>query len=386
MSDSTLPPQVPRPVLLVEDDLDQAHLLRFLLEDTGLYEVTLAQDGLTGSDLARRKRWAVVVTDLNLPGALGQQVVEASREAHPDTPILATTGYTGPEYADDALARGADHVLHKPLDRDELLRHVARLADGGTGRGTPVHPAGTGQESTRHMANGNRSAASRRNGSDTTPATGAVPAFGETPRLRVLALGIRPDEVTLGAGGTLRRHHLRGDQLLVLVLGPGSEDATAARARTQESASILGGRGFMGPVSDSDPDAFLSAVTPLLRDILAKLRPDVLYLPTGNRSDPLARPLLEACLRIGSDTPRIFCYDRGDADRHFRPSLFIPVVYELPHKRRALAGMPGPDEDSSTVERGLGVPTSVSALTLDEVEAFECVFGGEPWEGAAATS
>lgn len=362
MTDSAAPPLTPGPVLLVEDDLDQAHLLRFLLEDTGLYKVTLAQDGLTGSDLARKREWVVVVTDLNLPGALGQQVVEASRRAHPHTPILATTGYTGPEYADDALARGADHVLHKPLDRDELLHHVARLANGGTGRGTVVELT-TGRPNARSVGQGD--GASFGADSHLTPARTSA----ETPRLKVLALGLRPDEVILGAGGTLHRHHLRGDQMIILVLGPGSEKAKSARARVEETARILGGRGYLGPAPDSDAGRFFLAVTPLLQKTLEKLRPDILYVPTGNRSDPLARPLLEVCLRIGSDTPRIFCYDTGDANRHFRPSLFVSVVEVLPHKRRALAEIPEQEEDPKA----------------DRVEAFECVFGGEPWEGAAAS-
>ncbi|TVR65591.1 MAG: response regulator [Gemmatimonadales bacterium] len=375
MSNPAAPPPLPRPVLLVEDDLDQAHLLRFLLEDTGLYEVTLAQDGITGSDLARRRQWAVVVTDLNLPGALGQQVVEASREAHPDTPILATTGYTGPEYADDALARGADHVLHKPLDRDELLDHVARLAGGGTGRGTP-----------KERATDDLVAPLSRSEDSTVAGVGSDPVSTATQPLRVLALGIRPDEVTLGAGGTLRRHRLRGDQFIVLVLGPGPEDIKTARARTEESARVLGGRGFLGKAPHSDAERFLSVVQPLLEKMLARLNPDILYLPTGNRLDPLARPLLEACLRLGSHTPRIFCYDRGDADRHFRPSLFIPVGEVLPIKRKALAGMPEPEKDPSALERGLGRPMPATGPRADRLEGFECVFGGEPWEGAAAST
>ncbi len=372
MSD-TASTSAPRPVLLVEDDLDQAHLLRFLLEDSGLYEVTLAQDGLTGSDLARKREWAVVITDLNLPGALGRQVVEASREASPHTPILATTGYAGPEYAEDALARGADHVLLKPLDRDELLHHVDRLASGGKGCGTPPQQEADEVEET--------AAALPPEGEvelEAPPSLNGVPASRRP--LRVLGLGLRPGELIEGAGGTLHRHHIRGDQVIMLVVGPGSEGSDRARARVEQSAQLLGIRGFLGPAPESDSHTFLVAVTPLLRNVFEQLRPDVLYVPTGNRSDPLARLFLETCLRFGSDIRRIFCYDKGDADHHFRPSLFMPVAEALSRKLLAL------DEDLPVAARRGESPLTPPQSRSDRVEAFEAVFGGEPWEGAAASS
>ena len=116
-------------ILLVEDDLDQAHLVKFLLEDKGDYTVTLAQDGVRGIQLATDHRWDLVITDLNLPGIDGIAVLEASRSRHPDTPVLAVTGYTGPEYADQALHKGAAHVLIKPLQPDELRAKVASLVE-----------------------------------------------------------------------------------------------------------------------------------------------------------------------------------------------------------------------------------------------------------------
>ena len=49
-------------ILLVEDDLDQAHLVKFLLEDAGRYAVTLAQDGIRGIQLAAAFSW-LPITD-----------------------------------------------------------------------------------------------------------------------------------------------------------------------------------------------------------------------------------------------------------------------------------------------------------------------------------
>lgn len=116
------------------------HLIKFLLEDQGRYAVTLAQDGLRGSLLVRDSDWDLVITDLNLPGADGMAVVEATRTTQPDTPILATTGYSGPQYADEALRKGATDILIKLLAKVEaLVRCRGPLPDGSGSPPPPRH-------------------------------------------------------------------------------------------------------------------------------------------------------------------------------------------------------------------------------------------------------
>lgn len=343
------PEDSPFQILLVEDDLDQAHLLRFLLEDTGEYRVTLAQDGLRGSELAANGGWDLIITDLNLPGAYGEAVVKASRRTHPDTPILATTGYTGPEFADRARNEGADQVLMKPLDRDELLEVVQDLISGPVPLAAP----------------------------DTGPPT--LP-------LRVLALGIRPGEVEAGAGGTLLRHVARGDVVLVLVMGSDvsdREEEERLRNRAARAARRLDARFYMSSAPLDDRVGFQETAARVLEEALAEIRPDVLYLPTPNRLDPLAMPLVKVALRTGAEVSRVFCYDVGDGSRDFRPRLFLPVEEVMDRKMALLRTFRLPQESPLSPEE-VGDRSELWAhLTGGQrAEAFEPVHGAEPWSGA----
>ena len=65
-------------ILLVEDNLTDAILIRTLLEQDENLRVTLAQDGIRGCQLAEHQRWDLVVTDINLPGRDGIEVIQTS--------------------------------------------------------------------------------------------------------------------------------------------------------------------------------------------------------------------------------------------------------------------------------------------------------------------
>lgn len=350
------PPHGPLPVLLVEDALDQAHLVRFLLEDTGEYKVTLVQDGLRGSELAEEGEWALVITDLNLPGAYGMEVIEASRKAHPDTPILATTGYSGPEFADQAREKGVDEVLMKPLDRDELLERVRTLV-----RGQAAPDVAAAEDS--DVGSG-----------DLKPG----PSRSDLA-LQVLAVGVRPGELEVGCAGTLLRHLRRGDRVVALVLSKGSEEA---RELAQKAGRRMGARSFFGTANSEDPELFERQVTGALSGAMEELRPDVVYAPSPRRRDPLGQTVVEAILDQAAEVPRIFCYDAGDATPEFHPTLFVPVGSLLDEKldllRSYQASRVAPlDPDQARTSARFW------ARFLDgrPGEAFETLRGEAPWEG-----
>ena len=114
-------------VLFVEDAFDQALLVKAFLSSTGDYEVTHSQDGDHAVELLHSQEWDIVITDLNLPGTDGFEVIRRARAKSADLPVLATTGYTGSEFHEQAHRDGANDLLTKPLDKEEFLTHVAVL-------------------------------------------------------------------------------------------------------------------------------------------------------------------------------------------------------------------------------------------------------------------
>ena len=109
-------------VLIVEDEPAMREMLQWALEDEGIL-VEVAIDGLEGIKFATRRRPALVVLDMSLPGLDGVGVGEALRSRYgARLPILVVTAGGGAE--EKARRIGAFAYLHKPFDMHLFLAHV----------------------------------------------------------------------------------------------------------------------------------------------------------------------------------------------------------------------------------------------------------------------
>lgn len=121
--------QLPRRVLVIEDNVDAAESLRMVLELSG-HEVFIAATGPAGIEKARVLEPDVVLCDIGLPGPMnGYQVARALR-ADPATARLyltALTGYGMEEDRSRAIEAGFDTHLTKPTDPSVLKRLLANL-------------------------------------------------------------------------------------------------------------------------------------------------------------------------------------------------------------------------------------------------------------------
>lgn len=127
----TLPPSGPmtdgrrrRRVLLVEDDTRVRLLLSSFLRREG-FLVTEASTGAAGH-LALATEQDVVVTDIHLPDASGNDLVAAVKSRWPGTQVVVLTGARDAEIAAEALNAGADRYLFKPVELAELRTHLVQ--------------------------------------------------------------------------------------------------------------------------------------------------------------------------------------------------------------------------------------------------------------------
>ena len=118
----------PLRVLIVEDNVDAAEILRTLLEYHG-YEVSVAYNGPEGVSAARSERPDVVLCDIGLPGMDGYAVADALRQSPEtgSTRLIAVTGYGREEDKQRALASGFDLHLVKPVNAQQLLGHLVTV-------------------------------------------------------------------------------------------------------------------------------------------------------------------------------------------------------------------------------------------------------------------
>ncbi|MFN2617282.1 MAG: response regulator transcription factor [Thermoleophilaceae bacterium] len=112
-------------VLVVEDDLDIAGVLRRSLDKEG-YEVRLAGDGEAALEQSGEFQPDAVVLDLGLPKLDGVEVCRRLR-ADGDVPILMLTARDALDSRVEGLDSGADDYLVKPFERDELLARLRAL-------------------------------------------------------------------------------------------------------------------------------------------------------------------------------------------------------------------------------------------------------------------
>lgn len=118
--------QVPRRILVVEDNLDANHTLGRLLTNAG-HHVTCAYDGIAGLGLARKHEFDVMLCDIGLPGLDGLQLIAQLRATGGiRIPFaIAISGYGQTEDRERAIGAGYGQYFVKPVDVDALLGMIA---------------------------------------------------------------------------------------------------------------------------------------------------------------------------------------------------------------------------------------------------------------------
>jgi two-component system CheB/CheR fusion protein len=113
-------------VLLVEDNLDAAQMLRTLLELDG-YQVEVAEDGQSGLDALLERPPDVALIDIGLPVMDGFEIARRVRRERNDRAIhlVALTGYGQRRDRAAVLKAGFDEHLVKPVD----MHHLRRVLD-----------------------------------------------------------------------------------------------------------------------------------------------------------------------------------------------------------------------------------------------------------------
>ena len=127
--------RLPGPGLLVDDDEMFLMALRRSLQRRGVEAVT-AQTGAEALSLARAAPPAFAVVDLKLIGESGLALIEPLRAIRPDMRILLLTGYASVATAVDAIKRGADNYLPKPVSVGAILRALGADEPGEPGEST----------------------------------------------------------------------------------------------------------------------------------------------------------------------------------------------------------------------------------------------------------
>jgi DNA-binding NtrC family response regulator len=120
-------------ILVVDDEKRQREIYRDILQGEG-YETEVVPSGEGALRILGQKRFDLVLTDLNLTGMNGIQLLSGILGADPTVAVIIITGYPSIQSAMEATKKGVYQYLEKPVDRDKLLgvvgdvfQHLASL-------------------------------------------------------------------------------------------------------------------------------------------------------------------------------------------------------------------------------------------------------------------
>jgi two-component system, NtrC family, response regulator HydG len=115
-------------ILVIDDDGAARDSVCRLLSAAG-HTVHAASTGEEGLEAARGGTFDVVLSDLQMPGLSGLDVLKRLRDSHVDSVFIVMTGFGTFESAVEAMRLGAVDFMQKPFVRDELLMRVRAAAD-----------------------------------------------------------------------------------------------------------------------------------------------------------------------------------------------------------------------------------------------------------------
>jgi two-component system, NtrC family, response regulator HydG len=286
--------QSPGRILVVDDDPFTGRFLTHLLGDAGGFEVTCTTDPATALLRASTDRWDLVLTDVEMPGMSGLELLQALRRAAPDLPVVVITGHATLDYAVSALRDHADEFLQKSMPKDLLLAAVSE-----------------------------------------TVAKGRAARLAK--RQAVLAIGAHPDDVEIGAAGALLVHRSMGHEVSILTLSRGARGGSqATRAEeSEEAARAIGAALFLDDLKDthiSEGDPTIGAISRVVQTV----RPTVIYTHSPHDVHQDHRNAHRAAMVAARGVNRVYCFQSPSATVDFRPTRFVTIDDQIEGKLQAI--------------------------------------------------
>ena len=116
-----------RSVLIADDDPAVSRASQRVLVAAG-YEVVLADGGEAAMHAVTLRAFDVIVSDIQMPGMSGVELLRAVRTHDLDVPVILVTGNPTIETAIEAVSLGALQYMQKPVSNDTLVKAVQRAS------------------------------------------------------------------------------------------------------------------------------------------------------------------------------------------------------------------------------------------------------------------
>jgi DNA-binding NtrC family response regulator len=113
-------------ILIVDDDIASCRTLQLHLRSQG-HDVETANSVDEGLETAQHQNPELVILDIRMPGRSGLEGLPEFKQLHPNACVIMITAFHDMESTIEAMQRGADDYIHKPIDIAELESAISKL-------------------------------------------------------------------------------------------------------------------------------------------------------------------------------------------------------------------------------------------------------------------
>ena len=286
-----MPEKRPR-ILLVDCDESSFEKARQVLREVPIAKLKFASTAEAASALVAAERFDLVAVDPVLPG--GFELLKEIKDNHRWVATLVVTANQSPSYMRQAVKCRIDGILFRPLTPEEFVEQILLLAKDVSER--------------RHRQ-----------------------------QKRVLVIGAHPDDVEIGCGGAMAKHHAAGDLLHILTLSRGAAggDTNLRMAEAQKAASLFGAHLEMANLQDthiSEGRETIEIISNAIRD----MTPTHIYTHCTEDTHQDHRAVHNASLVAARGVPNVYCYQTPSSTVEFHPNRFVDITDFIKAKLQAI--------------------------------------------------
>lgn len=117
-------------ILIIEDEAAIRRVLsKIISEENDVYQVSQAEDGLSGIEMIKDNDYDLVLCDIKMPKMDGVEVLEKAKKIKPEIPFVMISGHGDLDTAVNTMRLGAFDYISKPPDLNRLLNTVRNALD-----------------------------------------------------------------------------------------------------------------------------------------------------------------------------------------------------------------------------------------------------------------
>jgi LmbE family N-acetylglucosaminyl deacetylase len=276
-------------ILVVNDDAAVSNLLRSGFDPIRTVLLEIAPDAETAIRMLSAEPYDLVAVDPAISSG-GFGLLKHVKDNYRWTATLLATHNQDPQFLRHAVKCRIDGLMFRPATSAEFLEQALLLAEAVNGR--------------------------RRR-----------------QQKRVLAIGAHPDDVEIGCGGALAKHHADYDVLHILTLSRGAVggDVNIRTVEAHNAAALVGARLEIANLRDThitDGAETISIIEAAIRDLQATH----VYTHSLEDTHQDHRAVHAASLVAARGVPNVYCYQTPSSTVEFKPHRFVDITHYIEKK------------------------------------------------------